>query len=134
MTNPIPRSFLLKSLRDFAGDFEEVTLLCHVRALRICLRRTEFLPQLLRQLFVSPKKQNKGISKNAISYFLRKVIADSGAAGSSEGPAPRAHSVRSMATSAAFLKNVGISKVLEAATWRSDYFFFLPFFILEILG
>ena len=80
---------------------------------------------------MSPKRLKKGISKNAISYFLRKVIADSGAAGSPEGLAPRAHSVRSMATSAAFVKNVGISKVLEAASGRSNSVFL--FFILEIL-
>ena len=34
-TSPIPRSFLLKSLRDFAGYLEEGIVLCPVRALRV---------------------------------------------------------------------------------------------------
>ena len=77
---------------------------------------------------MSPKRPTQGISKNAISYFLRKVIIDAGASGGPEGLAPRAHSIRGMATSAAFLKNIGISKVLEAATWRSYSIFSLFYF------
>ena len=33
---------------------------------------------------------------------------------------PRAHSVWAVATSAAFFRNWSVSKVLEAATWRSN--------------
>ena len=128
VSSSIPRSFLLKSLKDFAGDLEEGTLLCLVRALRIYLSKTKSLSHCPRQLFVFPRKTNQGVSKNVISYFLRKVILDSGASRSSEGPTPRAHSVRGLATSAAFLKNVGISKVLEAATWRSYSIFSLFYF------
>ena len=96
--------------------------------MRIYLSKTKSLSHRPRQLFVFPRKTNQGVSKNVISYFLRKVILDSGASRSSEGPTPRAHSVRGMATSAAFLKNVGISKVLEAATWRSNSVFSLYYF------
>ena len=92
VTNPISSSFLLKSLREFAGDLEEGTLLCPMRALRIYLLKTSSIPHRPKQLFV-PLESRIGISKNAISYFLRKVILDAGASGSSEGPAPRAHSI-----------------------------------------
>ena len=33
---------------------------------------------------------------------------------------PCAHSVRNIATSAAFLRNWSVSRMLEAATWRSS--------------
>ena len=39
---PVPRSFRILSLREFAGDLEEGSLLCPMRALNICLRRTSF--------------------------------------------------------------------------------------------
>ena len=42
-TSPIPRSFLLKSLRDSAGYLEEGIVLCPVRALRVYLQKTESL-------------------------------------------------------------------------------------------
>ena len=37
LSNPIPRSFLVKSLSDFAAGLQEELLLCPVRALRIYL-------------------------------------------------------------------------------------------------
>ena len=37
--------------------------------------------------------------------------------------APRAHSIRGIATSSAFLKNWSLSSVLEAASWRSNMVF-----------
>ena len=38
--SPLPRSFRVRSLKDFAEDLEEGSLLCPVCALHICLRRT----------------------------------------------------------------------------------------------
>ena len=57
--------------------------------------------------------------KNALSFFLRQVILDAGAV--DEGAlAHRTHSIRAVATSAAFLRNWSVSKVLEAVTWTSN--------------
>ena len=74
-------------------------------------------------MFLSPHCPTRGISKNAISYFLRQVITGAGAVGVGVGQAPRAHSVRGMAASVAFARNCSISKLLEAATWRSNSVF-----------
>ena len=41
--NPLPRSFVVKSLASFAFGLEEGSLLCPVRALRIYLKRTKGL-------------------------------------------------------------------------------------------
>ena len=59
------------------------------------------------------------VSKNGISFLLREVIVNSGAS-SGDVAAPRAHSVRGIATSYAFFKNWSLSSVLEAASWRSN--------------
>ena len=121
--NPIPRSFLLKSLTDFVGDLEEELLLCPVRALSVYLQRTTGVPGRPRHLFVSPRNTSRPCSKNAISFFTRSLIRSTGALGAVEGPGPRAHSVRSLATSIAFMKNTPISKILEAGTWKSSLVF-----------
>ena len=62
------------------------------------------------------------MSKNGISYLLREVIVHSGAS-SNDVAAPKAHSIRGIATSSAFFKNWSLSSVLEAASWRSNMVF-----------
>ena len=123
--NPIPRFFEIKSLDDFAGDLPEDKLLCPVRCLKTYLLRTRALLPHPRTLFVSPKSPLKPISKNAISFFLKEVILQACPELSSPGPLTgvRAHSIRAMSTSAAFMKNVSIRRILEAATWKSSSVF-----------
>ena len=116
--NPLPCSFLVQSLEDFVGDLPENRLLCPVRAIRVYLQCTEALLPCLRTLFVSPSCPSRALSKNALSYFIRRVIIDSGAAG--DHVSPRAHSVRGVATSVLFMRNWSVSRVLEAATWKSN--------------
>ena len=120
---PLPRHFPLKSLRDFAGDLEEGSLLCPVRALRLYLKRTKGVVALGSGLFVSPSCPTRTISKNAISFFLREVISGAGAVRGDEGPPLRAHSIRGVASSSSFFQNWSVQKVLEAATWRSNSVF-----------
>ena len=62
------------------------------------------------------------MSKIGISFLLREVIVHSGAS-SEDGTAPRAHSIRGIATSSAFFKNWSISSVVEAASWKSNTVF-----------
>ena len=121
--NPIPRSFLLKSLADFAGDLEEDKLLCPVRALSLYLDATRDLSPRPANLFVSPRCRQKAISKNALSYFLRETISGAGALREGEGQSLRAHSIRGISTSLIFKKNWSTKQVLQAATWRSTSVF-----------
>ena len=62
------------------------------------------------------------MSKKAISYFLREVIAES-SANKETGVVPCAHSIRGDATSTAFHRNWSVSSVLNAACWRSNSVF-----------
>ena len=120
---PVPCSFRILSLREFAGDLEEGSLLCPVRALNVYLRPTRSVVVRASSLFVSPRSPSRPISKNAVSYFLREVISEAGAIRADVAAPLHAHSVRGVATSVSFLQNWLISKVLEAASWRSNSVF-----------
>ena len=67
---PLPRSFHLCSLAEFAGDLEGGSLLCQVRALCTYLECTKSFPLRASVLFCSPH----AMSKNAVSCFLWEVI------------------------------------------------------------
>ena len=120
---PVPRSFRVLSLREFAGGLEEGSLLCPVWVVNIYLRHTNSVVVRASSLFVSPCSHSRPISKNTVSYFLREVISEAGAVRVDVAAPLRAHSVRGVATSVSFLRNWLISKVLEAATWQSNSVF-----------
>ena len=108
LSRSIPRSFLVKSLSNFAAGLDDDLLLCPVRALRIYLNRTLSLAPSRRRLFVSPSCPTRAMSKNAVSFFLGSV---------------RAHDIRGVSTSVAFHHNWSVSAVLDAATWSSSSVF-----------
>ena len=103
---PLLRSVRVRSLRDFAGDLEEGSLLCPVHALWAYLDWTKSAVAQSSTLFVSPRSPSRAISKNAVSCFLRELIfSGAGAIRGDEGPPLRAHSIRGVSTSAVFLQN-----------------------------
>ena len=120
--HPLPRSFSIQYLQDFAAGLPEDLLLCPVRSLREYIKRTSRFVNRPRRLFVSPRCPCRAMSKNGISFLLREVIVQSGAS-SEEVVAPRAHSIHGIATSSAFFKNWSLSSVLEAASWKSNSVF-----------
>ena len=122
LTRSIPRSFLVKSLADFAAGLDTDLLLCPVRALRLYLPRARSLSPGRHRLFVSPRRPSRAMSKNAVSFFLREVISAAGAARHHVGSL-RAHDVRRVSTSVAFHRNWSVSSVLESATWASSSVF-----------
>ena len=113
--NSLPRSFLVKSLSEFVGDLLEERLLCPVRAVRAYLNATSSLTPRPQSFFVLPCCPSRSLSKN-----LRQVISDAGAIWYKSAGLLRAHSVRGVVTSAAFLCNWSVFKVLEAGTWGSN--------------
>ena len=122
LTRSIPRSFLVKSLADFAAGLDTDLLLCPVRALRLYLLRARSLSPGRHRLFVSPRRPSRAMSKNAVSFFLREVISATEAARPQVGSL-RAHEVRSVSTSVAFHRNWSVTSVLESATWASSSVF-----------
>ena len=96
--------------------------MCPVRALQCYLQWTDGLASRLSSLFISPRRPSRAISKNALSFFLREVISGAGAVLEPSGT-ERAHSIRGVSTSVSFLWNWSVSKVLQAATWKSNSVF-----------
>ena len=76
--HPLPRSFLGKSLADFATGLDQDLLLCPVTALHEYLRRRSAVVNRPHRLFVSPRTPTRAMLKNGISYFLREVIHEAG--------------------------------------------------------
>ena len=130
-SRPLPRSFSVCSLRDFVGDLPDELLLCPVRALHHYLNRTASLPSRPRFLLVSPRAPSRSPSKNALSIFIREVITEAYSASGSPLPSVpcsssyssgsshsssslRAHGVRSVAASLAFLRNA----LLPFLSWK----------------
>ena len=133
--SPLSRSFRVHSLKDFAGDLEQGSLLCPVHAVRIYLRRTGSVAACPSSLFVSPRSPSRAVLKNAICFFLREVNSGAGAVKGDEGPPLRAHSIRGVSTSAAFLQNWSVSKVLDC--WRpqlGNRIQYIPHFILRMFS
>ena len=92
--NPLPRSFLVKSLEDFVGDIPEERSLCLVRAMRVYLERTSSLSPR-RVLFLSLQVIPHAFCPRMLCRFSCGAVADSST--------PRAHSVQGVATSLTFL-------------------------------
>ena len=123
--NPLPRSVVVPSLSDFAGDLPE-RLHCPVRAvkyLRKAARSASFIPP---RLFVSPKNPKRSMSKNAMSFYLRQLIIDSGAVSSAHPP--RAHDIRGIATSLNYYSNLSLTSLMQVATWKSKRVFASRYF------
>ena len=76
---PLPRSFEVPSLGDFAADMPEDLLRCPVRAFSEYLDCTSGIVNRPRRLFVSSKCPSRAMSKNEISYMLRAFIIPSSA-------------------------------------------------------
>ena len=122
LTRSIPRSFLVKSLSDFAAGLDDDLLLCPVRVLHIYLDRLSSLSPLRHRLFVSPRRPTRPLSKNAVLVFIRDVISSAGASKPEVGRI-RAHDIRGVSTSVAFHCNWSVFAVLESATWSSSSVF-----------
>ena len=84
-----------------------------------------------RSLFLSPRFPTRSLSKNALSFFLRETILESGAVWGQEGRPPRAHDIRGVGVSLHFYRNWSVSKVCEAATWRSNTVF-VSFYLKDL--
>ena len=118
--NPLPRSVIVPSLSDFAGNLPE-RVQCPVRAIKFLRKAARSASYIPSRLFVSPWNPERAMSKNAISFYLRQLITDSGAVSSSRPP--RAHDIRGITTSLNYYSNLSLSHLMQVATWKSNRVF-----------
>ena len=95
-------------------------LLCPVGAVKCYLNCTSQHRPRCERLFVNSGRTRKEISKNAISFWLRKVISLAYQLSGKPlpSPSPLARKTRGIAPSLLFKKNYAVSQVLKAGTWR----------------
>ena len=120
VANPLPRSIIVPSLLDFAGDLPE-RVHCPVRAIKYLRKAASSASFIPSRLFVSPRNPERAMSKNAMSFYLRQLIVDSGAVSSARPP--RAHDIRGISTSLNYYSNLSLSNLMQVATWRSNRVF-----------
>ena len=95
-------------------------LLCLVRAVKHYLSRTASHRPRCERLFITSGRTKKEISKNTVSFWLRRVIS---LAYQLSGkplptPSPLARETRGIAPSLLFKKNYAVTQVLKAGTWH----------------
>ena len=95
-------------------------LLCPVRAVRRYLDHTAQHRSRCEQLFISTGRNKEVVSKNTVSFWIRKVIslAYQLSGRPLPSPSPRARETRGIAPSLLFRKNYAVSQVLKAGTWK----------------
>ena len=118
--NPLPRSVIVPYLSDFAGDLPE-RVQCPVRAIKFLRKAARSASYIPSRLLVSPRNPERAMSKNAMSFYLRQLIVDSGAVSTSRPPG--AHDIRGIATSLNYYSNLSHSNLMQVATWKSNRVF-----------
>lgn len=122
--NAVTRDLKLQALKQSLGPgMEEDEKLCPVRAIRIYLERTDPIRRDRKKLIISAKEgYNKDICANTISSYLKKTIVFAYQNATKDNLKIRnikAHQVRSVAASWAYLKNVAMNDILKACSWKS---------------
>ena len=113
----------IPALSSILSSDDEDNLLCPVRALREYSRRTVECRPLCSRLFVSITDPKRNVSKTTISRWIRSVILFAYKSSSREDlklAKVKAHEVRAVATSLLFKKNLALSEVMQAASWRCN--------------
>ena len=74
------------------------------------------------RLFISTGRTKKEVSKNTISYWLRKAITKAYESSEGEPLAPRirAHEVLGIAPTLLFRRNFAVDQVLKVGTWKNQ--------------
>ena len=126
LANKGPASVQFVRIEALKGSGEQTLAdnrLCPVRALKIYIRRTSECRTGKKKLFISFKKGfDKDVCKNTISSWLKKTVAAAYEYSEEEDlqlGRVRAHDIRDLSASCAFLRNVSMEDILAAGSWKS---------------
>ncbi|KAL8611963.1 hypothetical protein ACOMHN_062592 [Nucella lapillus] len=120
--SPSP-AIIIRPLSTIVDKSEPDITLCPVRAVKYYWDRTRSLRTTQRRFFISLRAgRSKDISAATISRWISQTIRSAYTQANLDVSSvqPRAHEVRSIATSAAFQYSLSLRDVLEAAYWRSE--------------
>ena len=118
----LPPAIVIPSLASNCGRDDPDRLLCPVRSLKFYLKATKSIRGSRSRLFLPIKGQGE-ISAASISRWISSTIRHAYSQLSEEDKRSllvRAHEVRALATSWAFLNHAPLSDILLSAFWRSS--------------
>ena len=120
-----PDSIKIPKLTNFCGNDNFQRMLCPIRAIKIYLYRTKLVRKNRTRLFI-PVIGDHDINKSSISRWVKFAIK-SAYKGISSTPCklfkPRAHELRALASSWAYLNSIPLEEVLQAAFWSNSNVF-----------
>ena len=120
-----PDSIKIPKLSNFCGNDNFNRMLCPIRAVKIYLNRTKLVRKNRTRLFI-PVIGDKDINKCSISRWVKFAIKNaysSIASNSSKLLKPRAHELRALSSSWAYLNCIPLEEVLQAAVWSNSSLF-----------
>ena len=129
-----PRPINIPSLSKTCGRSDRDRLLCPVRALKYYLKLVEPRRRGRKRLFI-PIKGSPDVSQSSISRWIRCVIRKAYAGLSNwdmKMMKIKAHEVRALSSTWAYLNSVPLDEVMRAAYWHSESTF--SSFYLRSLG
>ena len=120
-----PDSIKIPKLTNFCGNDNFQRMLCPIRAIKIYLNRSKLVRKNRTRLFI-PVIGDHDINKSSISRWVKFAIKSAYKGISSTSCKlfkPRAHELRALASSWAYLNSIPLEEVLQAAFWSNSNVF-----------
>ena len=121
-----PDSIIIPKLSNFSCKSDNLNrMLCPVRALKIYLNKTKSLRKHRKRLFI-PIRGDQDLAKSTLSRWVRYAIKHAYSS-ISKNPnrllKPRAHELRALSTSWAYVNYSPLEEILKSAVWSSSSLF-----------
>ena len=121
-----PDSIIIPRLSNFCCKSDNLNcMLCPVRAVKIHLNKTKSLRKHRKRLFI-PIRGDQDLAKSNLSRWVRYAIKHAYSS-ISENPSrllkPRAHELRALSTSWAYVNYIPLESILKSAVWSSSSLF-----------
>ena len=120
-----PDSIIIPRLSNYCKSDNFNRMLCPVRAVKIYLKRTKSLRKHKKRLFI-PIRGDQDLAKSTLSRWVRYVIKHAYST-ISKNPnrllKPRAHELRALSTSWAYVNYIPLEEILKSAVWSSSSLF-----------
>ena len=126
LTSRAPDSIIIPRLSNFCCKSDNLNcMLCPVRAVKIYLNKTKSLRKHGKRLFILIRG-DQDLAKSTLSRWVRYAIKHAYSS-ISKNPSrllkPRAHKLRALSTSWAYVNYIPLEEILKSAVWSSSSLF-----------
>ena len=121
-----PDSIIVPKLSNFCSKSDNFNrMLCPVRAVKIYLNQTKSLRKHRKRLFI-PTQRDHDLAKSTLSRWVKHAIKhayDSISKNPNRLFKPRAHELRTLSASWAYMIYIPLQEILKSAVWSSSSLF-----------